>query len=98
MYFTLNRSVNLYPDDKLYRKIIQHCFLWQSKNPRNGFILGLEMLREVKNLMKDEVNILSCARNGLTKNMMLKDRKKYWLMRSMRDIGDLYRNSTLGWP
>jgi GT2 family glycosyltransferase len=85
-----------YPNENKNEKL-RILFYATPSNPRNGFYLGIEALKKVKEYFKDEIEILCYGENFDTVNYGLDTvLKNLGFASNSQDIANLYRSVDIG--
>ena len=97
-YFTPSVDSNVfYPDYARKKDKFRIVFYGRPINPRNGFYLGIEALKKVKEHFKDEVEIFSVGSEFNSSEYDLEGvLENLGLLPTIEDVAELYRSCDLG--
>jgi glycosyltransferase involved in cell wall biosynthesis len=78
-------------------KVTKIVFYGRPNNDRNGFTLGIEILKKIKEELKDDVEIISVGTEWDEKDFNLDGIvKNLGLLKSLKSVADLYRECDFG--
>jgi glycosyltransferase involved in cell wall biosynthesis len=97
-YFTPSVDTEIfYPEKNSNKDKLRIIFYATPSIPRNGFYLGIEALKIVKEYFKDKIEIISFGEKFTTVDHGLDDiLKNLGNISKIEDVAELYRSSDLG--